>query len=75
MSKLCTLLIAAFLLNFMLSYAARPEPTLAITQQKEVEAEKVDIEENCDGVGTEECLMRRTLAASLDYIYTQEHKP
>ncbi|OMO70800.1 Phytosulfokine [Corchorus olitorius] len=75
MSKLCTLLIAAFLLNFMLSYAARPEPTLAITQQKEVEGEKVDIEENCEGVGTEECLMRRTLAANLDYIYTQKHKP
>lgn len=40
-----------------------------------VEAEKVEIDENCEGVGKEECLMRRTLAAHVDYIYTQNHKP
>ena len=40
-----------------------------------VEAEKVDIDESCEGVGKEECLMRRTLAAHVDYIYTQKHKP
>ena len=29
-------------------------------------------EENCEGVGEEECfLIRRTLAAHTDYIYTQ----
>ncbi|XP_020676365.1 phytosulfokines 5-like [Dendrobium catenatum] len=26
---------------------------------------------SCDGVGEEECLMRRTLVAHIDYIYTQ----
>ncbi|XP_020580701.1 phytosulfokines-like [Phalaenopsis equestris] len=29
------------------------------------------LELSCDGVGEEECLMRRTLAAHIDYIYTQ----
>ncbi|MBA0747259.1 hypothetical protein Gogos_004187 [Gossypium gossypioides] len=75
MSKLCSLFIAALLFNFMLSYAARPEPTLFLTQHGGVEAEKVDADENCEGIGKEECLMRRTLAAHVDYIYTQNHKP
>ncbi|XVE95053.1 hypothetical protein REPUB_Repub02eG0063400 [Reevesia pubescens] len=75
MSKLCTLFIAALLFNCMLSYAARSEPAFLLTQNKEVEAEKVDIDENCEGDGQEECLMRRTLAAHVDYIYTQNHKP
>lgn len=31
-------------------------------------------EENCEGVGEEECvLIRRTLVAHTDYIYTQNH--
>lgn len=33
------------------------------------------VEESCGGIAEEECLMRRTLAAHLDYIYTQNHKP
>lgn len=39
------------------------------------EAEEVMVEESCEGVGEEECLMRRTLAAHTDYIYTQKQKP
>lgn len=31
---------------------------------------KAETVENCKGPGEEECLMRRTLAAHLDYIYT-----
>lgn len=31
-------------------------------------------EDNCEG-GEEDCWTRRTLAAHLDYIYTQKHKP
>ena len=33
-------------------------------------------EENvtCEGIETEECLKRRTLAAHLDYIYTGDEK-
>lgn len=31
---------------------------------------------SCQGVdGKEECLMRRTLTAHVDYIYTDKHKP
>ncbi|XVF36451.1 hypothetical protein REPUB_Repub19eG0059700 [Reevesia pubescens] len=75
MSKLWTFFFAVLLLNFMLSYAARPEPGFPLTQYEGIEAEKVDIDENCKDVGKEECLMRRTLAAHVDYIYTQNHKP
>lgn len=33
-------------------------------------------DENCEGVGEEECfLIRRTLVAHTDYIYTQNHNP
>lgn len=42
---------------------------------KVLEEEKIDMEESCDGIGEEECLMRRTLVAHTDYIYTQKHKP
>ncbi|WOG92995.1 hypothetical protein DCAR_0312274 [Daucus carota subsp. sativus] len=31
--------------------------------------------ENCEDIGNEECLMRRTLVAHIDYIYTQKQKP
>jgi hypothetical protein len=39
------------------------------------EAETVEVEKSCEGVGEDECLTRRTLAAQIDYIYTQKHKP
>lgn len=47
---------------------------------KDTETEKNEVyhEENCDGEDKEECLIRRTLAAHIDYIYTQKqgpHKP
>lgn len=46
-------------------------------QLKDVVASRAELEdESCEGVeGTEECLMRRTLAAHTDYIYTNKHKP
>lgn len=37
------------------------------------EAAKASTEMNCSGPAEEECLMRRTLAAHIDYIYTQRH--
>ena len=41
-----------------------------------VEAERAEVvDENCEGLGEDECLMRRTLAAHIDYIYTQKEKP
>ncbi|XP_062083089.1 phytosulfokines-like [Humulus lupulus] len=36
---------------------------------------EADQEESCEGVEEEECLMRRTLAAHTDYIYTQKQNP
>ncbi|KAA8522578.1 hypothetical protein F0562_013061 [Nyssa sinensis] len=80
MAKL-TALFMILVLCFSLSYAARPEPgfsrdTPLNAQHAGVEAQHNEIVyENCEGVGDEECLMRRTLAAHLDYIYTQKQKP
>ncbi|GFP99412.1 phytosulfokines 3 [Phtheirospermum japonicum] len=45
------------------------------THSKDHELQKVEIDENrCGGVEEDECMMRRTLQAHLDYIYTQNHK-
>ncbi|KAL3525578.1 hypothetical protein ACH5RR_013950 [Cinchona calisaya] len=81
MSKFASFFIITLLFIYLsLSFAARPEPTFhdatPMKTQDGVEAkEQVEMEEKCGGVGEEECLMRRTLAAHLDYIYTQNHKP
>ncbi|EXC12624.1 Phytosulfokines 2 [Morus notabilis] len=77
------LLLITLLLCSTLAYAARPEPGFftKISANTEpgvaVEAEQVEVAdiESCAGVQEEECLMRRTLAAHTDYIYTQKHKP
>ncbi|KAL3726247.1 hypothetical protein ACJRO7_031174 [Eucalyptus globulus] len=44
---------------------------------KGVETKRDDelLDDSCKGVGEEECLVRRTLAAHIDYIYTQKHHP
>ncbi|XWS63022.1 hypothetical protein CRYUN_Cryun06bG0061000 [Craigia yunnanensis] len=71
--------------------AARPEPEPASASASALqyantpiktqhmdssEAEKVQVEDSCEGIEEEEeCLMRRTLAAHVDYIYTQKTKP
>ncbi|KAI3407556.1 Phytosulfokine-beta [Psidium guajava] len=62
------------------SRAARPAPAAgnaSRTRSEGVdgEAEKVEVERSCEGIGEDECLMRRTLEAGLDYIYTQKQKP
>ncbi|KAK2660103.1 hypothetical protein Ddye_006636 [Dipteronia dyeriana] len=75
MSKQITLFIVALLSISMFAYyaTARPEPGLSKSHFEELDgAEK---EENCEGVGKEECLTRRTLSAHVDYIYTQKHHP
>ncbi|PON40330.1 Phytosulfokine [Parasponia andersonii] len=80
-NAITTLFLMALLFCSTLAYAARPEPGFAATvpaktQHRVVEAEQVEVgDESCEGVGEEECLMRRTLAAHTDYIYTQKHKP
>ncbi|XP_077233883.1 phytosulfokines-like [Tasmannia lanceolata] len=74
-----TLLSIALLFLFSLSYAARHEPLHPTdspqkTQHGGFGEENLDANEGCEGVGEEECLMRRTLVAHTDYIYTQGNK-
>ncbi|XVF15396.1 hypothetical protein REPUB_Repub09cG0149200 [Reevesia pubescens] len=84
MAKLATLFILTLLLVSTLSFAARSGPAFpnespAKTQAEgntvETEQSTEVVEDSCEGVGEEECLMRRTLAAHIDYIYTQKQKP
>ncbi|MBA0688470.1 hypothetical protein Goari_006257 [Gossypium aridum] len=87
MAKLATFFFLTLLLVSTLSFAARSGPAFpnqspTKTQAKgitvvenEVEQSIEAVEDSCQGVGEEECLMRRTLAAHVDYIYTQNHKP
>ncbi|KAK1414564.1 hypothetical protein QVD17_30310 [Tagetes erecta] len=77
--SLTTLCMLAILLFSMLSFTtARPIPTFkGVTpfesHNTEEEVTKASAIENCSG--EEECLMRRTLAAHLDYIYTKKNQP
>lgn len=50
---------------------------LMIMKDVEEATKKVDqtVADSCDGVEGDDCLMRRTLAAHIDYIYTQKSKP
>ncbi|XP_018857972.1 phytosulfokines-like [Juglans regia] len=79
-TKLGTLWVITLLLSYSLNFAtARPEPTFSDitpmkTQHRDDQLEKV-MEERCEGAGQEDCLERRTLAAHIDYIYTQKNKP
>ncbi|KAK8467424.1 hypothetical protein PHAVU_007G047000 [Phaseolus vulgaris] len=76
-----TLCLAVLFLFLTFTYAAgRLGPsssslTSTKTQHGALEEEKLDVEESCDGISEEDCLMRRTLVAHTDYIYTQKHKP
>ncbi|XP_059449058.1 phytosulfokines-like [Corylus avellana] len=75
--QLSTLFSIALLISLLLTQtqAARVAHVLA-ADSLDVKAENVEVDESCEGVeGKEECLMRRTVAAHLDYIYTQKHKP
>ncbi|KAK7280239.1 hypothetical protein RJT34_25301 [Clitoria ternatea] len=74
--------IVFFFFFFLTStYEARDVPAFSTimisskTQHGVLEEESVNVEESCDGIGGEECLMRRTLVAHTDYIYTQKQKP
>ncbi|KAF6150545.1 hypothetical protein GIB67_030346 [Kingdonia uniflora] len=73
------LILIALLLVFSQTFAARPEPTLpkeSLSDTKHAEVDnKAETVESCEGLGEDDCLMRRTLNAHIDYIYTQEAKP
>ncbi|XP_030924056.1 phytosulfokines 3-like [Quercus lobata] len=76
-------MLSLVLCSTTLTYAARPDPKSNIdetTSQNEVAAARNSLEaliESCHihGLSKDECLERRTLAAHLDYIYTQKDKP
>ncbi|KAI4316594.1 hypothetical protein L6164_024561 [Bauhinia variegata] len=81
MAKLATLFFTlVLLLSLGLIHASRPNAAFHGIGGSSLHggvgvAAELD-EESCEGAERkEECLMRRTLAAHLDYIYTQNRKP
>ncbi|KAJ0039854.1 phytosulfokines 3-like [Pistacia vera] len=73
--KVATLFMILLLVLFStLSYAARPEPAFPNASPAKTQVDNV-AEEDCQGGSDEECLMRRTLVAHTDYIYTQKQHP
>ncbi|KAE9603635.1 hypothetical protein Lal_00002358 [Lupinus albus] len=74
MSKLATIFIISLLICFIIIYV--PFDTVSSLHGDVTEA-KVELnDESCEGLeGKEDCLMRRTLAAHVDYIYTHKYKP
>ncbi|KAJ3674054.1 hypothetical protein LUZ60_006046 [Juncus effusus] len=71
--KYTSLFVVCLLLLFTM-IKGRPEPSDPKHNGLEglEEAKNEKIEEKCEiGEGEEECLMRRTLVAHTDYIYTQ----
>ncbi|KAG2327174.1 hypothetical protein Bca52824_009902 [Brassica carinata] len=68
-------IIVLLLCSTLTNASARPISTTVYPE--EISVEKLEQgEESCEGVGEEECvLIRRTLVAHTDYIYTQNHNP
>ncbi|PIN07629.1 hypothetical protein CDL12_19797 [Handroanthus impetiginosus] len=76
-----TLCITTLLLLLVFSdVLARPGPafhdvTPMETLRRDNEVQKVGTDgDGCIGLGEDECMMRRTVEARLDYIYTQKQK-
>ncbi|CAD5182184.1 unnamed protein product [Musa acuminata subsp. malaccensis] len=78
MAKCVTFFVIAVLLSFSLGRAARHEPVDPRNTQQEVLGAEADgferVDEGCGAANEEECLMRRTLVAHTDYIYTQGNR-
>ncbi|CAO2828154.1 unnamed protein product [Amaranthus hypochondriacus] len=72
MAKICTTFLFVTLLVFSTTLAHARSLPLSHAQVAEKEDDNVG---SCEGVNEEECLMRRTLVAHLDYIYTQQQNP
>ncbi|PKA54252.1 Phytosulfokine [Apostasia shenzhenica] len=62
--------LIALILSLSPTHAGRPYTAERIGSVESGESNTADF--GCGGLGEEECLMRRTLAAHTDYIYTQE---
>ncbi|KAH6813456.1 hypothetical protein C2S51_022474 [Perilla frutescens var. frutescens] len=74
---LCIITLFLFL-TFSGDVIARPDPNFSDVTPVEIHSKGGVDEGNCggggEGEGEDECLMRRTLEAHLDYIYTQKQK-
>ncbi|CAH2050104.1 unnamed protein product [Thlaspi arvense] len=77
MAKVSAFCMLGLILLFGLTCAARSGPASGYAGPvKKQHGGDVEVDgESCEGMGEEECLMRRTLAAHVDYIYTQKHNP
>ncbi|KAK6163328.1 hypothetical protein DH2020_000192 [Rehmannia glutinosa] len=74
MSTTTTVFLVTLLLCSTICSAARPPPPLPkAVAEHQVKTEEAQIVESCRGIDEEECLMRESLVAHLDYIYTQKH--
>ncbi|KAL1342774.1 hypothetical protein HN51_029282 [Arachis hypogaea] len=76
-TKLCMATLFFFFLLFLtnFTYASRPVPESS-SQPPPVVEKSFNVEEYCEGAANkDECLMRRTLEAHVDYIYTQKANP
>ncbi|KAG4987712.1 hypothetical protein AAZX31_11G044900 [Glycine max] len=74
MSKITVLFFTVLFLCCMITHSTRPQPAFhkeSLVSTLHQDAEEVD--ESCEGIKEEECLIRRTLTAHIDYIYTQKH--
>ncbi|CAO2830430.1 unnamed protein product [Amaranthus hypochondriacus] len=69
------LIIALLFFSSTFIYAARPLPASHNQKAEIKESMKMDDVESCGEVNEEECLMRRTLVAHTDYIYTNQQNP
>ncbi|WOG98950.1 hypothetical protein DCAR_0418296 [Daucus carota subsp. sativus] len=75
-TKLSTLFMISLILLFTLTCAARHQPSGVKPQEGMGEEEPKTGEAKCgDGIAEEECMIRKTQEAHLDYIYTQDQKP
>ncbi|KAI0523601.1 hypothetical protein KFK09_005997 [Dendrobium nobile] len=62
----------SFFLAILLFLASSVQSTRPLASSIPLRSQE-EVEQVCKGVGEEECLMRRTLVAQVDYIYTQEN--
>ncbi|KAG6432980.1 hypothetical protein SASPL_104581 [Salvia splendens] len=73
MAKIVSLFIITFL-TFSGHMLARPEPQFADVTPIEIHCKGDDQVEKAGGEAEDELLMRGTLEAHIDYIYTQKQK-
>ncbi|KAK7367641.1 hypothetical protein VNO80_09656 [Phaseolus coccineus] len=71
MRKITALFFMALFLSCMITHAARPKSSFR--KGGKINPDLLT-EDSCDDLEDDECLKRRTLAANLDYIYTQDDK-